>query len=149
MNQSPTTTMLGSGGGSQAAERRLITVGARPCRVLVVDDDADVRGVAVRMLERVGCQVATAANGQEAVCYYGVHLRNLDLVLLDLVMPIMDGYDCCRALVELNPNVRVLIVSGHSPLNADAMWRCPSVRGLLEKPFTNGALIEAVRHALA
>lgn len=147
MNQPNTAFSAGTGDRVKAVVRPIM-VGARPCRVLVVDDDADVRGVAVRMLERVGCQVATATNGQEALCYYEAHNRDLDLVLLDLVMPIMDGYDCCRALVQANPRVRVLIVSGHSPMNADEMWRCPSVRGLLEKPFTTGALVEAVRHAL-
>lgn len=117
--------------------------------VLVVDDDDGVRGVSCRMLQRLGYGVSTASNGLEALVCYQANPGMISLVLLDLAMPVMDGYDCCRELCRLDPHVRVVVVTGHAPRERDPAWGGAAVRSVLYKPFTAEALEQAVRQALA
>jgi two-component system sensor histidine kinase/response regulator len=85
--------------------------------VLVVDDNVVNQKVAQRFLERMGCEVTMAADGAEAVRLF--ETTRFDLVLMDVQMPIMDGYGASRRIreIERNRNVRTPIVA----LTADAM----------------------------
>jgi len=82
--------------------------------VLVVDDEQIVREVAGEILQELGYTVISCCDGEQALELYGREGRRIDLVLLDLVMPVMDGYDCLRELRKINPGVRVIVSSGHS-----------------------------------
>ncbi len=77
-----------------------LVVQTEPARVLVVDDDLGMRHILRQLLEQDGHQVLEAANGQDALKLY--KRCSPDLVLLDAVMPVMDGFTCCQQLCALN-----------------------------------------------
>lgn len=80
--------------------------------ILVVDDEPVVRTTARMMLEKLGYSVLEAENGQEGLEVYRQHQQHIDVVLLDMLMPVMDGTDCFHNLQKLDPEVRVIISSG-------------------------------------
>ncbi len=119
-------------------------------RILLVDDEDLVRDVARQALEHYGYQVVEAGHGREAVEAYGRALddgRPFDLVLLDLAMPVMGGPECLGRLREMDPAVRVLIVTGHGAQpGTDA---ATGSLGILRKPFDLSTLHREIARALA
>lgn len=119
-------------------------------KILVVDDDAQMRTMISQMLEREGYTISTASNGKEAVTRY--RQVNSDLVVLDILMPEMDGIEATMQLKRDFPNIRILAMSGGrralSPqFNLDSAMVL-GVQGTLAKPFTREQLLRAVRLAL-
>jgi signal transduction histidine kinase/CheY-like chemotaxis protein len=125
---------LGSG------ETRRLAQGA----VLVVDDDEAFLASARRLLEGLGYAVLVAADGSEALRVYEQHQDLIELVLLDMVMPEMDGAAVFQALQQRNPSVRVLISSGVTELAGVRELLEAGAQGFLQKPYDAGALAEAV-----
>lgn len=82
--------------------------------ILVIDDEETVREMAKEMLEYYGYKVFCAENGECALNMYQDNLSEIDLVILDLNMPGMGGYKCMQALLEIDPEAKVLIASGYS-----------------------------------
>lgn len=115
--------------------------------ILVVDDDTLALSVACRCLERLGYRVIEAAGGEEALNAYRVRHDEIDLVVLDIVMPFMNGEEVYREMVKIDPEVRCLAVSGFAPRTAQELFRQPGV-SFLSKPYTCGALGRAVRACL-
>jgi PAS domain S-box-containing protein len=117
--------------------------------VLVVEDDAAVRAIARRILERYGYRVEAAASGEEALLLLTMHDLRPDLVLTDVVMPGMTGAELYREIAPLHPGLRVLFTSGYA---ADALDRygIEEIDGLfIEKPYSPDELAKKVREALA
>lgn len=120
------------------------SVGAKPL-VLVVDDEADLRGAYGEILQEEGCEVAMAANGAEALSVLASLKEAPCLILLDLMMPVLDGYGFLARL-RANPTlppIPVLVVSAsEGPLPDGA-------QGWLRKPFRLDALLaEVTRYCL-
>jgi CheY-like chemotaxis protein len=115
--------------------------------ILVVDGEALVRDVASRMLKRLGYRVLTADDGHSAIDVYGENAGEIDAVILDLSMPGMDGEECLEELLKINPDVRVLISSGHNldELN-DSVAK--AIRGVIQKPYQIRELAGRVRSVL-
>jgi PAS domain S-box-containing protein len=116
-------------------------------RVLMVDDEKMIRQIGRRMLERMGFEVSTAKNGAEAVNIYKED-KNIDLVMLDLGMPVMDGTECFKRIREINPQARVLIVSGFAEHQNTADLLEQGAMGLLQKPFSAQGFNDAVTAAM-
>jgi len=116
--------------------------------VLVVEDEDELRRLAVRELEERGYLVLAAANGAEGAAVARSLERPLDLLVTDVVMPEMNGVELAEVLVELWPWMAVLFMSGH--LDEGAMERHPldPDADLLRKPFTPDQLARRVRQAL-
>ncbi len=116
--------------------------------ILLVDDEEIIRAVGKAMLETLGYRVVVSASGQEAVATVEAMGEAIDLVLLDLIMPEMDGgkaFDCIR---ELRPELSVILSSGYS-INGQAdniMKR--GCNGFLQKPFNLSELSTQVRKVL-
>jgi signal transduction histidine kinase/ActR/RegA family two-component response regulator len=119
----------------------------RGCSVLLVDDEAAIRGAGRRILERMGLRVREAENGRRALEAYAVD-GPFDLVVADMVMPMMGGKELFLRLREKVPNVRVLLVSGFAPDDSARFLLEAGALGFLEKPFTAAGLTRAVRAAL-
>lgn len=117
--------------------------------VLVVDDEEQVRTVLVAMLKVYGFAATPAADGQSGLALFRENPTSFDLVVLDLLMPGMNGEQTFRALRAIKPDVRVLIVSGFS--EGDILGRLGGGRalGFLAKPFTRAALERKLRELLA
>jgi CheY-like chemotaxis protein len=116
--------------------------------ILVVDDKRIITKATTRLLERYGYHTLTAGDGREALACYQQHGDSVDLILLDMEMPEMGGMECLARLRIFDPDVRVVILSGHhvkshrsDPLKAGA-------RAFIEKPCDNEHLLEVVRRVL-
>lgn len=119
-------------------------------KILVVDDDVQMRTMISQMLEREGYTISTAGNGKEALTRY--RQGHSDLVVLDILMPEMDGIEATMQLKREFPGIRILAMSGGrralSPqFNLDSAMVL-GVQGALAKPFTREQLLRAVRQAL-
>ena len=116
--------------------------------VLLVEDEAAVRTLARRVLEREGYTVLEARHGQDALRLVEAHQGRLDLVLTDTVMPEMDGPALVRALVARGTVVPVLLMSGYTDDEVVRRGAGSSGMSLLQKPFTARELADAVRRVL-
>ncbi|MBV8903258.1 MAG: response regulator, partial [Acidobacteriia bacterium] len=113
--------------------------------VLVVDDEDIVRRSAKAMLERHGFTVVLAENGKEAVELYRVLADKIDLVLLDMTMPVMGGEETFRQLKTIRPDVRVILSSGYNEVEAVRRFAGKGLAGFLQKPYSAMTLVEKVR----
>ena len=116
--------------------------------VLIVDDEEEIVNVSKSLLEVMGYRVLTARNGQEALQIYSKHKEAIDIVLLDMIMPGMSGSHVYDQLKLINPDVRVLLVSGYSrdrEATARLASRCD---GFIQKPFKIQDLSRSIRQAL-
>jgi two-component system cell cycle sensor histidine kinase/response regulator CckA len=116
--------------------------------VLVVDDESSVRQVTRQLLERNGYRVIEAVEGADGITQYVAHQQEVQVVVTDLSMPVMDGPTFIRVLRRLNPQVRVIAVSGDqvkSSLPADL--GVPD-EAHLSKPFSGAMLLQALQRAL-
>ena len=117
-------------------------------RILLVDDEESIRETAALMLDGLGYTVAVSADGEEAVAYYRAHAPEIDLVIIDMVMPKLGGYDCFMAMKALNPPVRALVASGYTVNEEATRVIKAGACGFIQKPFSRDELAEAVRLAL-
>jgi PAS domain S-box-containing protein len=135
------------------SSRRRVEDPARPRQargsgtVLVVDDEEVVRNVATTGLHRLGYTVVTAVNGREAVDRFAADPDAIDVVLLDMMMPVMSGEQALEAMLALKPGAAIVGMSGFD--EREAKQRFGGRIGLfVQKPFTAtrlGAAIEAAR----
>lgn len=117
--------------------------------ILVVDDEPHVLDVLRKILERQGYQVLVAADGTEAVTLYARHGSSIKVVITDMLMPIMDGAATIRALLKMNPTVKIIAASGMVPQPGLGDVSTLGVKTFLRKPFTNETLLQVVRDVLA
>jgi PAS domain S-box-containing protein len=118
-------------------------------RVLLVDDEDAVRRVGAKVLENLGYEVLTACDGEEAQRVFIESKGELDLVILDMVMPRVDGRACLRALRRIDPEVRAIICTGYAESEAVADVLADGVWGVVQKPYSVAELSDAVAAALA
>ncbi len=103
--------------------------------VLVVDDEASVGQMVAEMLETIGCRATVCTDGKEAVSLYRRKGDEIDAVLLDLVMPNMDGKAVFHALKEIDPQLRVLVSSGYSVDGGAQELLAEGASGFIQKPY--------------
>jgi CheY-like chemotaxis protein len=115
--------------------------------VLVVDDEEIVRRIARLALERSGYQVLTASNGREAIDLLQTHRDAVDVVVLDLMMPVMSGWEALGHLRRVKPGLRVVASSGYT--ESEAMQRFGAgIQVFVQKPYRSQVLIERVQLVL-
>ncbi len=114
--------------------------------VLLVDDEETIRSTGSDLLRELGFEVITATDGREALEVYRNH-PDIDLVLLDLTMPHMDGEQCFRELRQTDPAVRVIMSSGFSEHEVSRKFVGKGLAGLIQKPYTLSSLREVIRAA--
>jgi CheY-like chemotaxis protein len=113
--------------------------------VLLVEDDSAVRQSARRVLSQCGYSVLEAANGSEALKVCHNRPGNIDVLVVDLVMPGMSGREVARRLQLARPNLRVLYMSGYNQTERNSH---PEKIVLFRKPFTGSALAQKLREVL-
>jgi CheY-like chemotaxis protein len=112
--------------------------------ILLVEDDEAVRGLVCRLLESAGYNVLLAARPSEAEQLLA-HEQNVDLLLSDVVMPEMSGFELAARLSHNRPELRTLFISGNAYVASSSTH---SDAELLKKPFAPGELARAVRRTL-
>lgn len=114
--------------------------------ILVVDDDDSVRATIARALTELGYAVREAADGAQALA--AVRNEAPSLVILDYVMPGMDGAEVAREIAAIDPDLPVIFSTGHAALRALRAAAGDEVK-ILEKPFTLDELDALLRERLA
>jgi CheY-like chemotaxis protein len=116
--------------------------------ILVIDDEALIRRIARRTLEACGYRVLAAADGFEGVAVYTAHQREIAVVITDMMMPVMDGLATIRALVRLNPAVRIIGASGLAEDRDLASVGGTNLTHFLTKPYTAASLLNTIHTVL-
>jgi len=112
--------------------------------VLVVDDEAMVKDLARDILKRQGYTVLTAGGGEEAVDVYRQNKGMIAVVLLDILMPDVDGRQAFRRIREIDPRARVIVSSGYDQMrDADGLLREGAV-AFVQKPYRIAELVRIV-----
>jgi len=96
-------------------------------------------------LKRLGYQVFTAADGQQACEVFGSHRGQIQIVLLDLVMPGITGLETCRRLRAMNPQLKVILTSGYTSAEVVHDARLAGALGFIGKPYSLEELSAALR----
>lgn len=116
--------------------------------ILVVDDLEPVRSLAKSILESVGFTVFTAADGKEAVDIYREWSDQIQIVLLDITMPNMDGEQAHQEIRKIRSDARIVLCSGYSEQEATNRFHGESVAGFVQKPYRMAHLLQTIRHVL-
>lgn len=114
-------------------------------RVLVVDDDPLVREAIALMVARAGHDVVEAENGAVALRHH--QSAPADVIVLDVLMPVMEGIETIRALRKSDPDVKIIAISGGAQSGDTAYLKYASNLGahaVLSKPFRNSELLECI-----
>ena len=117
-------------------------------KILLVDDEDLVLEVGKSMIKKLEYTVLTAGSGRDAIRVYRENCEEIDMVILDMIMPGMNGGDIFERLKDINPDVRVLLSSGYS-INGQAIRILEKgCRGFIQKPFDLQTLSRKIREVL-
>ncbi|GAX37472.1 hybrid sensor histidine kinase/response regulator [Nodularia sp. NIES-3585] len=112
--------------------------------ILVVDDEAAIREITKTSLENHNYRAITASDGIEAIALYVEHRDQIALVLTDMVMPSMDGITTIKTLQKINPNVKIIAVSGLATTDKVNAAHDVGVKAFLAKPYTANKLLQTI-----
>lgn len=132
---------------AEAAETRL-AVAPWPGAVLVVDDEELVRELCQDMLAELGLRALVAANGEQAVALLREHADDIQCVLLDLTMPRLDGMATLKALRQIRPDLKVVMLSGYSEAEIARRFPEAELDGFIQKPFKFQTLQDVLERVL-
>jgi PAS domain S-box-containing protein len=116
--------------------------------ILLVDDEESVRKLAASVLKRFGYTVLTASDGKECVEVFSREKDKIDLLILDLIMPEMDGSDCLKEILKIAPETKVVIASGYVADGQIDQAIEAGAKSFVTKPYDARQLLERVRKAL-
>ncbi|MFZ2920994.1 MAG: PAS domain S-box protein [Desulfosalsimonadaceae bacterium] len=116
--------------------------------ILVVDDELPIREAATEMLSHFGYAVINAENGENALTIYREWSRDIDLVIMDLSMPGMGGYQCLNGMLLVNPRAKILISSGYATQGNAREAMQHGASGFIGKPYQLSDFITRVRAVL-
>ena len=116
--------------------------------ILLVDDEDIIIDVGQEILVELGYKVITARNGKQALAAYKTHVEEIDLVILDMIMPGMGGGQTYDALKQLSPDIKVLLSSGYSISGEASEILARGCNGFIQKPFNMKQLSEKMRAIL-
>ncbi len=117
--------------------------------ILLVDDEETIRDITSQMLGDQGFKMISLANGLEAVEYYREHWKKIDLVILDMIMPKMNGHDAFLKMKEINPGIKALLSSGYSIEEEAQALMNSGVKDFLQKPYRLAELTQKINQALS
>lgn len=115
--------------------------------VLVVDDDVILRNLTSAMLEHAGVRVITAVDGLDGCEVYRQRYRDIDLVLMDLTMPRMDGVEAALQMRSINPKARIVFATGYSEEDVTSRIEASAIEGVLVKPYTREDVLRFIQPA--
>ena len=117
--------------------------------ILVVDDEAAICEITKTSLETYAYKVLTASDGIEAIALYAQHKAEISAVLMDMMMPVMDGPTTIRTLQKINPKVKIIAVSGLASSDKLSVAMGAGVKAFLPKPYTAKELLKTISGVLS
>ena len=118
-----------------------------PQQILVIDDEKSIRSLLRQLFERQGYKVLVAANGDEGIQTFNEN--SVDLVIMDLIMPEKDGIETIRELRSLDPDIKIIAISGGGILQPDLYLKLARKFGALysfQKPIENDKILTFVEN---
>ncbi len=116
--------------------------------VLVIDDEQIIRDASKLILEQKGIRVLSAAGGREGVDLYKNNSKEIDIVILDMMMPDKNGKEVFEEIHQVSPSAKIIVSSGYcSPEDVSFLKACV-IANFMKKPYTASDLIDAVAEAL-
>lgn len=115
-------------------------------RILLAEDDDDMRNFLSRALKKAGYDVVSFSNGKTA--YRCLRQEPFELLLTDIVMPEMDGIELARRATELDPDIKVMFITGFAAVALNASHQTPREVKVLSKPFHLKDLVHEVEKLL-
>ncbi len=116
--------------------------------ILIAEDDDDLRRLDRELLEECGYAVIEAANGREALEHFLKHRNEIDMVIFDVIMPRMNGREVFEEISRVQPDIKVLFMSGYAGDILDAKCGIDKDFDFLPKPFPPGELLTRIREIL-
>ncbi|MDX8382112.1 MAG: ATP-binding protein [Ghiorsea sp.] len=121
-----------------------VTKRAQGETILFVDDQEDIVETTSEFLESIGYQVITAANGEQAVEAFKAQAANIDLIIMDVVMPIMSGDQAAQLIRQLNPNIKIIFSTGYDKFAQLEM----NHEVVISKPFSIEKMSNLIRQTI-
>ena len=115
--------------------------------ILLAEDDESMRRFLKKALERADHVVVDAAQGDEALTE--LQLREFDLLLTDIVMPVMDGIELARQAAEIDPQMKIMFITGFAAVALNPANRAPADAKVLSKPFHLKDLVQEIDRVIA
>ncbi len=116
--------------------------------ILLTDDEEPIRDLGQEVLSRFGYNVITAPDGETALSVLEQKKDEIDLIILDLLMPGMGGEKCLEKILEMNPGAKVLLSSGYFPDGLKNGTGHRGAKGFIAKPYEIGKLLKIIRNVL-
>jgi PAS domain S-box-containing protein len=116
--------------------------------ILLVDDETFILDISKQMIQRLGYKVMTASSGKEALSIYRKNPDTVDIIILDLIMPDLDGSETYDQLKQINPHVKVLLSSGYSINGKATEILNRGCNGFIQKPFNMNVLSTKINEIL-
>ncbi len=132
---------------AQTAESELLPLDEPRC-VLVAEDNKTNQLIAKSLLDQIGAEVIIAEDGKEAVELFGQSRDRIDLILMDLHMPVMNGYEATEAIRKLSPDVPVVAMTADVVAGVQARCEQSGIHAYISKPFDPERFIRTVRDLL-
>ena len=115
--------------------------------ILLAEDDESMRRFLKKALERAGHTVVDAGQGDEALTELQLH--EFDLLLTDIVMPVMDGIELARRAAEIDPEMKIMFITGFAAVALNPANKAPEDAKVLSKPFHLRDLVQEVERVIA
>ena len=115
--------------------------------ILLAEDDDSMRRFLKKALEKAGHSVVDAGQGDEALTE--LQLREFDLLLTDIVMPVMDGIELARQAADIDPDMKIMFITGFAAVALNPANRAPEDAKVLSKPFHLKDLVQEVERVIA
>jgi len=112
--------------------------------ILVIDDEETIRRMLIKTLSYIGYKVLDADSGKKGIDLYKQEMDTISAVILDVILPEMDGVQIYKALKQINPDVKILVSSGYASNKQTIELREMGVEGFLKKPYRQNELVKAV-----
>lgn len=113
--------------------------------LLLIEDDEIVREAIGDILDMNDISVIMGGDGEEGVSLFEIHKNDVNLVILDMIMPKLNGYETLQKLREIDPEIHVIMASGHNDAEAKAGIYQHQPNGYLTKPFEIEDLLSTVK----
>lgn len=117
-----------------------------PKRILVVEDNKTNQFIAKSLLEQAQHNVYIAENGLEGYSYFKEHMHEVDLILMDLHMPVMDGYEATRKIRELDQKVPIIAMTADAITGVEIQCKEAGITSYISKPFDPDDFLKIVSH---